>query len=49
MNYGFIDFLTLVVSLGFFFYGLKLMSEALQKVADDKMCDILARMTFNPV
>ncbi len=49
MNYGFIDFLTLVGSLGFFLYGMKLMSEALQKVAGDKMRDILARMTSNPV
>jgi len=49
MNYGFIDFLTLVGSLGFFLYGMKLMSEALQKVAGDKMRTILAKMTSNPV
>lgn len=49
MNYSFLDFLTLVGSLGFFLYGMKLMSEALQKVAGDKMRTILARMTSNPV
>jgi phosphate:Na+ symporter len=49
MNYGFLDFLTLVGSLGLFLYGMKLMSEALQKVAGDKMRTILAKMTSNPV
>lgn len=49
MKYGVIDFLTLVGSLGFFLYGMKLMSEALQKVAGDKMRNILSRMTSNPV
>lgn len=49
MNYGVLDFLTLIGSLGFFLYGMKLMSEALQKVAGDKMRNILARMTSNPV
>ncbi len=49
MEYGFLDILTLVGSLGFFLYGMKLMSEALQKVAGDKMRTILARMTSNPV
>ncbi len=49
MKYSFLDLLTLVGSLGFFLYGMKLMSEALQKVAGDKMRTILARMTSNPV
>ncbi|MCB2197389.1 MAG: Na/Pi cotransporter family protein [Bacteroidetes bacterium] len=49
MNYTLLDFLTLVGSLGFFLYGMKLMSEALQKVAGDKMRSILAKMTSNPV
>lgn len=49
MNYTFLDFLTLLGSLGFFLYGMKLMSEALQKVAGDRMRDILAKMTSNPV
>ncbi len=37
--------LTLIGSLGLFLYGMKLMSEALQKVAGDKMRQILAAMT----
>ena len=49
MNYTFLDFLTLLGSLGFFLFGMKLMSEALQKVAGGKMRNILARMTSNPV
>jgi len=49
MNYSFIDFLTLIGALGFFLYGMKVMSESLQKVAGDKMRDILAKMTSNPV
>lgn len=49
MNYGFIDFLTLLGSLALFLYGMKLMSEALQKVAGDKMRSILSAMTSNRV
>ncbi len=45
MAYGIIDFLKLIGSLGVFLYGMKLMSEALQKVAGDKMRNILAAMT----
>ena len=30
MNYSFLDFLTLLGSLGMFLYGLKIMSEGLQ-------------------
>ncbi len=41
--------LTLVGSLGLFLYGMKLMSEALQKVAGSKMRQILAAMTSNPL
>lgn len=49
MKYSLIDFLTLVGALGFFLYGMKVMSESLQKVAGDKMRSILAKMTSNPV
>jgi len=49
MNYGLGDFLTLIGSLGLFLYGMKLMSEALQKVAGDKMRSILSAMTSNRV
>jgi phosphate:Na+ symporter len=41
------DILTLVGALGLFLYGMKLMSEALQKVAGSKMRQILAAMTNN--
>ena len=38
---------TLLGSLGLFLYGMTLMSEALQKVAGDKLRNILAAMTSN--
>ncbi|MBQ6573665.1 MAG: Na/Pi cotransporter family protein [Bacteroidales bacterium] len=41
--------LTLLGSLGLFLYGMTLMSEALQKVAGDKLRNILAAMTSNSV
>lgn len=49
MQYSLLDFLTLIGSLGFFLFGMKAMSEALQKVAGDKMRNILSKMTSNPV
>ncbi|MEG1642662.1 MAG: Na/Pi cotransporter family protein [Bacteroidales bacterium] len=47
MEYSFFDFLKLVGSLGLFLYGMKVMSEGLQKVAGDKMRSILSAMTSN--
>jgi phosphate:Na+ symporter len=47
MDYSFFDFLTLVGSLGMFLYGMKIMSEGLQKVAGDKLRSILSVMTTN--
>src|SRR5690554_417057 len=47
MNYSFYDFLTMVGSLGMFLYGMKMMSESLQKVAGQKMRSILSAMTSN--
>jgi len=47
MEYSFIDFLTLVGSLGLFLFGMKMMSEALQRVAGSRMRGILAAMTSN--
>lgn len=41
--------LTLLGSLGLFLYGMTLMSEALQKVAGDKLRSFLAAMTSNSV
>lgn len=49
MDYGLADILRLIGSLGLFLYGMKLMSESLQKVAGDKMRTILAAMTSNRV
>ncbi|HPR32410.1 MAG TPA: Na/Pi cotransporter family protein, partial [Prolixibacteraceae bacterium] len=47
MNYSVFDLLKLIGSLAFFLYGMKLMSESLQKVAGDKMRNILEAMTSN--
>ena len=47
MQYGLIQVLELLGSLVLFLYGMKLMSESLQKVAGDKMRSILAAMTSN--
>lgn len=49
MNYTLLDFLTLIGSLGLFLYGMKLMSEALQKVAGSKLRNFLAAMTSNRI
>ena len=35
MEYSFYDFLKLIGSLGLFLYGMKIMSEGLQKVAGE--------------
>ena len=47
MNYSFLNFLVMVGSLGLFLYGMKMMSESLQKVAGSKMRGILSAMTAN--
>ncbi len=47
MNYSLLDFLTLIGALGLFLYGMKLMSEALQKVAGSRLRSFLAAMTSN--
>lgn len=49
MDFGIYDILKLIGSLGLFLFGMKLMSEALQKVAGDKMRNILAKMTSNRI
>ncbi len=49
MEYTFFDFLKLVGSLGLFLYGMKIMSEGLQKLAGNKLRDILSAMTKNRV
>ena len=47
MQYGLIDLLNLLGALGFFIYGMKVMSEGIQKVAGSKMRSILSSMTSN--
>jgi phosphate:Na+ symporter len=49
MAFGFVDFLQLIGALGFFIYGMKVMSDGIQKVAGSKMREILAAMTSNRV
>ena len=47
MDYSILDFLTMLGAVALFLYGMKLMSEGLQKVAGDKLRNILAVMTNN--
>ncbi len=47
MGFGFYDFLTLLGSLGLFIYGMKVMSEGIQKAAGSQMRQILRTMTSN--
>ena len=49
MEYTFYDFLKLIGGLGLFLYGMKIMSEGLQKVAGDRLRSILTAMTTNRV
>ena len=48
-KFGIVEILTLIGSLGIFLYGMKLMSESLQRVAGQKLRGILAKMTSNRV
>ncbi len=47
MEFGIIEILKLIGSLGFFIYGMKVMSEGVQKIAGSKMRQILSTMTSN--
>lgn len=49
MNYTIIDFISLLGSVCLFLYGMKVMSEGLQKVAGDRLRTILGVMTKNRV
>ncbi|GAB4375232.1 MAG: Na/Pi cotransporter family protein [Salibacteraceae bacterium] len=46
-NFGVYEVLRLIGSLGLFIYGMKLMSEGIQKAAGSKMREILGAMTSN--
>ncbi len=47
MNYTLLDFLTLIGALALFLFGMKFMSEALQKVAGSKLRNFLTAMSSN--
>jgi len=47
MDFGFVDILTLLGALGLFIFGMKVMSEGIQKAAGSKMRQILGAMTSN--
>ncbi|MDE6654541.1 MAG: Na/Pi cotransporter family protein, partial [Muribaculaceae bacterium] len=47
MNYGILDFLGLIGAVGLFLYGMKVMSEGLQKAAGDRLRNLLSAMTRN--
>jgi phosphate:Na+ symporter len=47
MDFSFIDGLTLLGALGFFIYGMKVMSEGIQRTAGSKLREILRGMTQN--
>ena len=49
MEYTFFDLLKLIGSLGLFLYGMKIMSEGLQKMAGEQLRNILTAMTKNRV
>ncbi len=47
MDYSFLDFMGLLGAVGLFMYGMKVMSEGLQKAAGDRLRNILSAMTRN--
>ena len=47
MKFGFVEILTLVGALGFFIYGMKIMSEGIQKAAGSGLRKMLSMMTQN--
>jgi phosphate:Na+ symporter len=47
MKFGLLEILNLVGALAFFIYGMKIMSESIQKVAGSQMRKVLSSMTSN--
>lgn len=47
MNFGIIEMLRLIGALGFFIFGMKIMSEGIQKAAGDSLRKLLSYMTRN--
>lgn len=49
MDISVLEFLTLLGALGFFIFGMKIMSEGIQKVAGSQMRQVLGGMTVNRI
>lgn len=49
MSFSILDILKIIGALGFFIYGMKVMSDGIQKVAGQKLRNILSAMTSNRV
>ena len=47
MQFGILEILTLIGAVGLFLYGMKLMSEGIQKAAGDSLRHFLSLMTSN--
>lgn len=47
MSFGIVDALTIVGAVGLFLYGMKIMSEGIQKASGDKLRHFLSMMTSN--
>lgn len=47
MEFGFVQLLTLIGALGFFIYGMKVMSDGIQRAAGGSLRRILGMMTKN--
>ncbi len=49
MSYTLLDIVKLIGAVGFFIYGMKVMSEGIQKVAGNQMRRVLDKVTSNPI
>ena len=49
MSFGLYEFLTLIGALGLFIFGMKIMSDGIQKFAGDQMRSILRKITQNRI
>ncbi|MEP2023446.1 MAG: Na/Pi cotransporter family protein [Reichenbachiella sp.] len=49
MEYGIYDILKLIGALGFFIFGMKVMSESIQKVAGDSLRSVMSIITSNRI
>lgn len=49
MHFGLLDILTIIGSLGLFIYGMKVMSDGIQKLAGQKLRQVLSAMTSTRV